>query len=700
MDADALSRLPYISDQQDTLTINADSVSAICKSITLPYVECLAMDATVVDSTCTYTQTTDEASILDMRRKQWEDPVIYYWLQCVRDAYKPHKCDLPQQHQQLHSMYLRNFDRLKIVNDVLVRTAVINEELRNQVVVPTSCVSDILLYLHTNMAHPGRDKTLKLICDRFYWPRMTLDVDNYVKSCKRCVLRKTQTTERAPLHSIHTTQPLELVCTDYLKLEQCKGGIQYILLVTDHFTRYSVAVPTKNQTAKTTADAIFNHFIVHYGIPATLHSDQGAQFEGNIIRELCDIMDVRKSRTTPYHPMSNGITERMNRNLLKMLGTLENYQKADLKKHLSALVHSYNCMPQDSTGFSPYFLLFGREPRLPVDLAFGLDTINESKRPKTKYVQDMKERMRKSYEIAIAASHRAKDKQKEYYDMKTRGAVIQTGDTVLVKIVAYDGRHKIADRWEETPYTVIAQPNKDIPVYTVRREDEIGKDRTLHRNLLLPIGNKKLNEFTPSNEQQPSSHERNVPKPTPKPRKRRKNIPVNDNTDWRSDTTSEHSVEIVTYHGPPAAAVLIDGDGTTVDDNVTDTLDTSDITLDADADDGEDALVHDDDDAAATGDAPSEADHQIDDNLTADDDDDNDDDDDGGPTVTRRSSRISRKPAWVRSGDFIMQQNATQPDWKVRAEYLQQLTASGAFSTIDTSSVATALLNVVSNHKT
>ena len=107
----------------------------------------------------------------------------------------------------------------------------------------------------------------------------------------------------------------------------------------------------------------------------------------------------------------------------------------------------------------------------------------------------------------------------------------------------------------------------------------------------------------------------------------------------------------------------------------------------------------------SSGSKPSEADHQIDDNVTAgdedeDDDDDDDDDDDGGPPTTRRSSRISRKPAWVRSGYFIMQQNATQPDWKIRAEYLQQLTASGVFSTLDSNSVASAILNVVSNYKT
>jgi transposase InsO family protein len=88
-----------------------------------------------------------------------------------------------------------------------------------------------------------------------------------------------------------------------------------ILVVTDHFTKYAQAFPTKNQTAKTTADVLFHKFIVQYQIPLKIHSDQGAQFEGKLIEELCNLMNIKKSRTTPYHPMGNGLCERFNRTL-------------------------------------------------------------------------------------------------------------------------------------------------------------------------------------------------------------------------------------------------------------------------------------------------------------------------------------------------------------------------------------------------
>ena len=110
--------------------------------------------------------------------------------------------------------------------------------------------------------------------------------------------------------------------------------------MTDHFTRYAQAFPTRNQLAKTTAKILFENFVVHYGFPARIHSDQGRNFESSLIRELCSLAGVHKSRTTPYHPMGNGMVERFNQTLLKMLGTLEDHQKQDWKSYVAPLVHA------------------------------------------------------------------------------------------------------------------------------------------------------------------------------------------------------------------------------------------------------------------------------------------------------------------------------------------------------------------------
>ena len=715
-DADSMSRLPGTIEAHET--INTDSIKSICNVITTPYVECLAINTDPIDNI--YHQPLDDIPDINIKEQQWKDPVTRYWLRCIMDNYKPHKHHLPQHQQQAHAVFHRNFDRLGIVKGVLVREVMVENEKRHQTILPASCVNLALQYIHCGMGHPGRDKTLAMTRDRFYWPNMHADVEHFIKNCKRCLLRKTPTTERAPLTSIHTYQPLELLCVDYLTLEPCKGGTQNILVITDHFTKYAQAIPTKNQTAKTTAEALFKNFILHYGIPTTLHSDQGQQFESNIIQELCKLLNIKKSRTTPYHPMGNGTTERFNRTLLKMLGTLENELKSDWKSHIPALVHAYNSMPQETTGYSPYFLMFGREPRLPVDVALRLDTGNRTS--KTRYIEELRGRLQKSYDLAIKSSAKAKDRQKQHYDLRTRGAQIAEGDRILVKIVAFDGKHKIADRWEEDPYIVKRQPNPEIPVYIVKKESGQGRERTLHRNLLLPIGH--LDSFKPvptprQSTHQPSSSDTSTQRQRHSVTTRASSKAVEVHDDGDSDDSDE-AVVIVTVHNQPATAQSDPQDevvshGTDDGQSAIATTQGAEHGGDAhpsDAETGTGGSAHADhaqpevqsdhtDHTAPTDDTPEQAsggvhDDQVDDDNDDDDDADDvaeDDDDIAVHLRTRMSSRVSRKPKWMKSGEFVLQQQGSQQaEWKARAEYLQTLVAADVFKNMD-SSVSSALVN-------
>ncbi len=184
---------------------------------------------------------------------------------------------------------------------------------------------------------------------------------------------------------------------DFLSLEPDLSNIKDILVITDHFTRYAVAIPTRNQKAQTVAKCLWDNFLVHYGFPEKLLSDQGPDFESKLIKELCGIAGIRKVRTTPYHPRGNPV-ERFNRTLLQMLGTLDEKGKTCWKDFVKPLVHAYNCTRNDSTGFSPYELMFGRQPRLPVDLAFGLP--DKSSPSHSSYVRILKDRLQESYRVA------------------------------------------------------------------------------------------------------------------------------------------------------------------------------------------------------------------------------------------------------------------------------------------------------------
>lgn len=256
--------------------------------------------------------------------------------------------------------------------------------------------------------------------------------------------------------------------------------------MTDHYTKYAVAIPTNNQKARTVAKCLWDGFIVHYGFPERILSDQGADFESKLIKELCDMAKIHKVRTTPYHPRGNPV-ERFNRTLLNMLGILKEQDKSHWHDFVKPLVHAYNCTKNETTGFTPYELMFGRQPRLPVDLAFGLPVEKPVHESHSKYVQSLKARLEESYRIATQNASKSAMRNKDRFDKRVKESTLEVGDKVLVRNVRIRGKHKLADKWEPTIH-IVAERVGDLPVYKVHPHDKDVPVRVLHRDLLLPCG--------------------------------------------------------------------------------------------------------------------------------------------------------------------------------------------------------------------
>ena len=383
-------------------------------------------------------------------------------------------------------LLLRELNRLELHNDILFRRRQVGPQTTYQLVLPAELRDTVLTSLHDHMGHMGVDRTLDLVRTRFYWPKMVMSVERKVRTCGRCVRRKARPERAAPLVNIRTTRPLELLCMDYLSLEADKSGTKDILVITDHFTKFAVAIPTPNQKARTVAKCLWENFMVHYGIPEKLHSDQGPDFESRTIKELCQVAGIHKVRTTPYHPRGNPV-ERFNRTLLDMLGTLQNQDKSSWRDHVRPLVHAYNCTRNEVTGFTPYELMFGRQPRLPVDLAFKLPVPEGQHSSHSDYVQNLKARLKESYKIAMEKAAKIALKNKTRFDKHVTVSDLEPGDRVLVRNVRIRGKHKISDKWEPTVHVVVRRAGT-LPVYTVKPENADGPLRTLHRDLLLPCG--------------------------------------------------------------------------------------------------------------------------------------------------------------------------------------------------------------------
>ena len=269
-----------------------------------------------------------------------------------------------------------------------------------QLVLPKRYHPLVLRHLHDDMGHLGAERVTELARDRFYWPHMARDIEHYVTKVCTCLQRKRPSLPpRAPAQSIVTSQPFELISVDFVHLERSIGGYEYILVVVDHFTRYAQAYPTTNKSGKTAADKIFNDFILRFGFPKRIHHDQGREFENDLFHHLEQFTGITRSRTSPYHPMGNAQCERFNQTLLAMLRSMSENKKIRWKEHVNKMTFAYNCTRHDSTGFSPFELLFGRKPRLPIDIIFGNSKVTTGK-GYPEYLKQWKNAMTDAYRIA------------------------------------------------------------------------------------------------------------------------------------------------------------------------------------------------------------------------------------------------------------------------------------------------------------
>ena len=485
LDADALSRIPRGNGEA---CVTKEIMNSICSA----YLDTDMCSAAVVCASMTAVQHVN--SPLEDSEKEYlvnveqaKDPDLSMVKKIVTAGKEPTETEKLKCTPVVRKL-LRSWNTLCIVDDVLcLRKQNGIHEYVFQVIVPNHLKAIVFDMLHTKIGHPGRDKTLDLIRSRFFWPGMIVDIERRIQSCGRCVKSKSpHLPENAPVNPIRSTCPFELVCIDFLSLEESKGGIGNILVITDHFTKFSQAIPMKNQTAQATARALYENFIVHYGIPARIHSDQGRNFESTVIKNLCQILNIKKSRTTPYHPMGNGLVERFNRTLLTMLRTLTEEQKANWKVHVPTLVHAYNCTRHETTGFSPFFLMFGRNPRLPVDIVLGIPSRLSEESNQGDYVVQLQKRLQFAFDLVANASEKAAGKQSSS-QKRVRGVMPEVGDLVLLKNVGVKGKHKLADKWKSEIYKIIGKPIPDIPVYTVMLDTGKGPVKTVHRNLLLPL---------------------------------------------------------------------------------------------------------------------------------------------------------------------------------------------------------------------
>ena len=310
-----------------------------------------------------------------------------------------------------------------------------------------------------------------------------------IANCGRCIQYKAK--GQLPLmQPIICTEPMELVHINYVGMEVTvatdkKPVVRNVLVVVDHFTRYVQAFVTKNHTARTTARVLYNNYFSVFGFPQCLMSDQGMEFCGKVIVAMCSLLGVEKIRTTPYHPQTNGSAERVHQTLQRMTGKLDLEKRKKWPAHIGSIIIAYNSMRSLVTGYSPYYLMFGRRPQLPIDLLFPTCRTQMLTRTIDEYVASLYDHLQDSLAITQDCAVKEAQRQKWLYDHKVGAVELRPGDHVLVHLDAFIGqRRKLKNRWGDDLHMVVTRVVDGIPTYVVKNNCT-GKKKVVHQARLL-----------------------------------------------------------------------------------------------------------------------------------------------------------------------------------------------------------------------
>ena len=252
------------------------------------------------------------------------------------------------------------------------------------------------------------------------------------------------------------------------------------IIICDYFTRWVEAFGIPNQAATTVADKLME-FILRFGVPEQLHSDQGRNFESDVIAEVCNTLGVVKTRTTPYHPQSDGLVERQNRTLLSMLAMVTANHPSSWENHLQGLCMAYNTSVQPTTGYTPFFLMFGRQARIPIDIAYGTPT--PSALPTTKYAAALNKRLETAYHQVRTNSGNKLDYEKELYDKRIHGKEFSLGDKVWLHCPTVPrGQSKKLHKPWKGPFSIVKKLS-DV-TYVIRNLQNRRQKFVVHFNRL------------------------------------------------------------------------------------------------------------------------------------------------------------------------------------------------------------------------
>ena len=353
------------------------------------------------------------------------------------------------------------WDRLRVFNGVLFRhwESLDGMHQRWQMIPPTSVREELVRLAHTGMngGHLGVKRTSAQLQLRAYWVGWSNSVANYCARCPECSQYHCGNPPRhGRLQPMVVGEPFEKLAIDLTGPHPTsRSGNVFILTVVDVFSKFAEALPLRNKEAVTVARALVDVVITRYGVPLQILSDNGREFENNLLHEICNLLGIDKIKTTAYKASTNGVVERFHRTLNSMLGKVVSSSQRDWDERLPAVMAAYRASKHESTGFTPNFLIFGTELRAPMDLLYDVPS-DENEQSYDTYASEKVVKMREAYRLVREHLGNSAERNKQYYDMRVRPQKYSVGTWVYYYSPRrYVGKSPKWQRCYSGPYLVV-----------------------------------------------------------------------------------------------------------------------------------------------------------------------------------------------------------------------------------------------------
>ena len=358
-----------------------------------------------------------------MRLSQLADPMIGPFLAWMEEGQsRPSWQEISHLSDYFKSLWAQ-WERLELRNGLLFRRSFPDRtgKCRLQLLVPQTKQREVFEHLHDHSTggHMGVEKTSEKIRFAFFWPGLPRTVKDWCKKCDRCAARKPPLKKsRAPLQQYLVGNPMERIAVDILgPLPRTARGNNHVVVLGDYFTKWMEAFAVPNQEAATVATVIVEQFICRFGVPRQLHTDKGSNFESELFQQVCQLLDIDKTRTTSRRPQSDGMVERFNRTLECMLTMYVEKHQNRWDEYLPYVMLAYRSSVHESTGFSPNMLMLGRELQMPIHTVVPTPLSSKQEaQGMDDYVADLQDTLLQAHAQARRSLGRSAQYQKKQYD--------------------------------------------------------------------------------------------------------------------------------------------------------------------------------------------------------------------------------------------------------------------------------------------